>query len=159
MKVADGVRVTLCKGGKKTSWWHKSVGLWAHNLEPGDLKLNQKDKVILKSLLGMVLSISALNEMKLNTTTNKCESVNRTISVSLPKNKTYSRNAKSRALSGLLRANNGIDMAVCTTLASLGAPLGAQSQSLKALQRIKQMSEYSIKHAKSVNQKKKRAWA
>lgn len=50
-------------------------------------------------------------------------------------------------------------MAVCTTLASLGAPLGAQSQSLKALQRIKQMSEYSIKHAKSVNQKKKRAWA
>lgn len=151
--------VTLCKGGKKTSWWHKSVGLRAHNLEPGDLKLNQKDKVILKSLLGMVLSISALNEMKLNTTTNKCESVNRTISVSLPKNKTYSRNAKSRALSGLLRANNGIDMAVCTTLASLGAPLGAQSQSLKALQRIKQMSEYSIKHAKSVNQKKKRAWA
>lgn len=62
--------VTLCKGGKKTSWWHKSVGLRAHNLEPGDLKLNQKDKVnILKSLLGMVLSISALNEMKLNTTT------------------------------------------------------------------------------------------
>uniref|UniRef100_K1QMY6 Uncharacterized protein n=1 Tax=Magallana gigas TaxID=29159 RepID=K1QMY6_MAGGI len=65
----------------------------------------------------MVLSISALNEMKLNTTTNKCESVNRTTSVSLPKNKTYSRNAKARALSGLL------DMAVCTTLALLGAPL------------------------------------
>uniref|UniRef100_K1QDQ0 Uncharacterized protein n=1 Tax=Magallana gigas TaxID=29159 RepID=K1QDQ0_MAGGI len=92
----------------------------------------------------MVLSISALNKMKLTTTTNKCESVNPTISVSLPKNNTYSRNAKSRALSGLLRANNGVDMTVCTTLASLGDPLGAQSQSLKALHRIKQMSEYSI---------------
>ena len=149
--------ITLCRGGVTTSWWHKSVGFNAYNLKPGDLKFNDQDKLILESLIEMKLSVSALNEMKLNSNTNKCESVNRTISVSLPKNKTYSRNAKSRALSGIFRSNNGIDIAVCKTMSALNAPLGLNSSSLKSLKKMKQVFEYKKKRKKSPLHKKRQA--
>ncbi|CAG2192947.1 unnamed protein product [Mytilus edulis] len=77
--------ITLCNGGKKTSWWYKSINLNSHGLQNGSLIPTDRDKLLIESLLEMKLSQSALDQMKFFSNTNKCESVNRTISTYLPK--------------------------------------------------------------------------
>ncbi|CAC5389835.1 unnamed protein product [Mytilus coruscus] len=81
--------ITLCNGGIKTSWWNKSINLSSHGLQNGSLKPNKTDKLLIESLLEMKLSQTALNQMQFFSNTNKCESVNRTISTYLPKNKIF----------------------------------------------------------------------
>ncbi|CAG2233474.1 unnamed protein product [Mytilus edulis] len=56
--------ITLCNGGKKTSWWYKSINLNSHGLQNGSLIPTDRDKLLIESLLEMKLSQSALDQMK-----------------------------------------------------------------------------------------------
>lgn len=70
--------------------------------------MDNKDKLIMQELLKMKLSEEALMKMKFNHNTQKGESVNRALSVSLPKNMNFSRNLKGGRASSIIHTlNNG----------------------------------------------------
>jgi hypothetical protein len=52
--------------------------------------------------------VSAIEQMKLGTSMQKCEAVIRSISVSLPKNNDFARNIHGRLSSTIHRLNNGV---------------------------------------------------
>lgn len=56
--------------------------------------MDNKDKLIMQELLKMKLSEEVLMKMIFNHNTQKGEAVNRSLSVSLPKNVNFSRNLK-----------------------------------------------------------------
>lgn len=151
--------VTLCKGGKTTSWWYKSIGLCSHGLTNGSLKPNEADKMLIAELIEMKLSQTALDEMKFFSNTNKCETINRTISTYLPKNKTFSRNAVGRTGAAMLKVNHKRDVAIVKTLKAVGAPLGKSSKSLLALKKIRRREDYDSAYQKRVTVKLKRLQA
>ena len=78
--------------------------------------MNENDKMLVVELLKMKLvvellkmklSLSAVEQMKLYTDTQKCEASNDSLSVSLPKNVNFSRTMPGRASSTIHRLNNG----------------------------------------------------
>ncbi|CAG2216027.1 unnamed protein product [Mytilus edulis] len=145
--------ITLCNGGIKTSWWYKSINLSSHGLQNGSLKPNKTDKLLIESLLEMKLSQTALNQMQFFSNTNKCESVNRTISTYLPKNKNFSRNALGRASAAVLKVNNKRDVALAKTLKAVGCGLGRKSRAVVALKKIRKREIYDCAYQKSLRVK------
>lgn len=106
------------------------------------------------------MSVRALDEMKLNATSNVCESVNRAMSARLPKNVVYSRNAEGRAQGAAHSVNNGIFKSLAEKVHSLGAPLG--SGAARALKNVEQKlisSNNSKKHNKSKSLENRRQQA
>jgi len=94
----------LCRRAKKTSWCAKSALLSSYWLKSGSLSVLDHDRFVFIDILELKLDMKSPRETKLNTSTQKCEAVNKAVSASLPKNKTYSRNAKSRACAAILRS-------------------------------------------------------
>lgn len=82
--------------------------------------MNNNDKALLQDVLKMKLSEQALESLKLNTDTQKCEAMNRPPSVSLPKNVNFARNLPGRALSTIHRLNNGPELSIQQKLTALG---------------------------------------
>ncbi|CAC5420799.1 unnamed protein product [Mytilus coruscus] len=148
--------ITLCNGGKKTSWWYKSINLNSHGLQNGSLIPTDRDKILIESLLEMKLSQNALDQMKFFSNTNKCESVNRTISTYLPKNKNFSRNAIGRASAAVLKVNNNKDVALVKTLKAVGCTMGKKSRAAVALKKIRKLEIYDRAYQKSSKVKYRR---
>ena len=96
----------VCGGGHTNCWWLRSMYLGANKLT--NLNMDDNDKLIMQELLKMKLSEEALMKMKFNFNTQKCEAVNRALSVSLPKNVNFSRNFEGRASAIIHTLNNGI---------------------------------------------------
>lgn len=95
----------VCSGGVVKNWWYRSVFLGPNKITT--LNMNENDKKLVHELLKMRLSIEALDMLKLNSSTQKCESTNRSINIGLPKNVNYSKNIKGRLASAILARNNG----------------------------------------------------
>ena len=72
------------------------------------LTLSPKDYDFLLSVLNLKLSEDAMKFFFRGETTSKCESLNKCISKSYPKNKTFSRVGESRVYSAIGRANNSL---------------------------------------------------
>ncbi|CAC5370245.1 unnamed protein product [Mytilus coruscus] len=139
--------ITLCNGGIKLAVGTNLLTLVVMVLQNGSLKPNKTDKLLIESLLEMKLSQTALNQMQFFSNTNKCESVNRTISTYLPKNKNFSRNAIGRASAAVLKVNNNRDVALAKTLKAVGCGLGRKSRAVVALKKYVNM-KYMIVHIK-----------
>jgi len=123
----------VCGGGPSNCWWFRSMYLGPNQVT--SLEMNENDKFILTEVLKIRLSEEAVTLTRFNTNTQKCEAVNRSISVSLPKNVNYGRNAMGRLSSVVLRNNMGIKKSTELKAESLGAPLSARTQqSLKQMQ-------------------------
>ena len=73
----------VCNGGGNNNWWTCSMFLASNRLF--NLNMNDNDKQLLLEILKMKLSVAAVEQMKLYTDNQKCEAVNRALSVSLPK--------------------------------------------------------------------------
>jgi len=58
--------------------------------------MTENDEQIVMEILKMKLSVEAMELLKLGTSTQKCEALNRSISVSLPKNVNFSKNVTGR---------------------------------------------------------------
>ena len=87
---------TSCAGGESdNNWLVKSALLQEHNLS-GGLQMTQSDVDYMKDTLSMMLGEDAIDKTEFLTNTQNCESFNRTISVSLPKNTKFSRNLPGR---------------------------------------------------------------
>lgn len=76
----------------------------------------------------MKLSEQALERLKLNTDTQKCEAINRSLSVSLPKNVNYARNLAGRASSTIHRLNNGPEKSTQDKLSAVGASVSPRTK-------------------------------
>jgi hypothetical protein len=142
----------VCSGGASNNWWNRSMFLATHKIT--NLQMNDKDKHLLQEILKMKLSISALDEMKLGTSTQKCEAVNRSISVSLPKNVNYSRNVHGRLSSTIHRLNNGLCNSAVEKLSCMGVTLSPKP--LRSLKKMEQEQEYQKSYAKRPETVKRR---
>lgn len=134
---------TLCQGGKKTSWWYKSINLSSHGLTNGSLKPNDNDKRLIAELLEMKLSVGALEQMRFFSNTNKCEYVNKVISSCLPKNKNFSRNATGRTAAAILKVNHKTDVAIAKSLKAVGCPLSKTNRAVVELKNIRKRYIYN----------------
>jgi len=134
----------VCGGGHTTSWWTKSAFLGPHKIT--GLNMTSQDESILLEILKMKLSYSAAEQLKLNTDTQKCEAVNRSLSVSLPKNVNYSRNFEARAHSAVHRLNNKVGKSLEDKIEHLGATLSPVTK--RALSQIQKESEYHKEYRK-----------
>ena len=151
--------VTLCGGGKGTSWWARSAMLSSYKLRKGCLMMTEEDRALLTDIIELKLSVAAVGEMPYNFSTNKCEAVNHAISASLPKNRNFGRNGEARTCAAVLRVNNSIDVAVGKTLQAVGAPLHKDSKSVSALKKIKGEDDYDKQMHKDPKVKAKKAKA
>ena len=133
----------VCAGGVTNSWWTRSMFLSIHKLT--SLCMTENDKHLLQEILKIKLSEASAEQMKLGTSTQKCEAVNRSISVSLPKNVNYSRNMEGRLASTVLRLNNGIADSTEKKLKSFGMELSGRSK--KALRQMQHEEEYHRQYA------------
>lgn len=133
-------RSFVCSGGKTTSWWHKSTYL--NNCGLRQLNTNVADRKLLESLLNLRLGVESLRLTRLNLDTNKNESVNRALSVSLPKNVNYGRNAKARVNSTVHRLNMGAGDSLITKLEHVGAPITKGRYVARAVKNLQTQSRY-----------------
>ena len=113
-----------CAGGVSNNWWNRSAFLGANRITC--LCLEESDKQLIVEIVKMKLSASAIEELKLGTSTQKCEAVNRSLSVSLPKNNDFSRNVHGRLHSTIHRLNNGIAVSAEEKLEQVGVPTVGQ---------------------------------
>ena len=130
-----------CDGGVTNSWWHKSMFLGPagiHNLE-----MNEDDKDLLRELLRLRLSVNAYSLVRRNTHTNINEGLNRKLSVHLPKNVNYSRNAPARVASCILDHNLGYAEAMQRKTEVCGTTLSPPVQ-----QKMQQMTTAAAYHRK-----------
>ncbi|CAC5424630.1 unnamed protein product [Mytilus coruscus] len=111
--------------------WYKSINLNSHGLQNGSLIPTDRDKILIESLLEMKLSQNALDQMNYFSNTNKCESINRTMSTYLHKNKNFSCNAIGRASEAGLTVNNNRDVALVKTLKAVGCTMADMMRALE----------------------------
>lgn len=116
----------VCGGGVTNSWWERSMFLSVNKVT--SVNMNNEDKALLREILRMKLSEQALERLKLNTDTQKCEAINRSLSVSLPKNVNYARNLAGRASSTIHRLNNGPEKSTQDKLSAVGASVSPRTK-------------------------------
>lgn len=136
----------VCKGGKK-NWLSQSVYLSVVGIS--SLTPNEQDKKELRKLMKFYLGPSSLQLLKLNGNTNKNEAINRAISVSLPKNVHFSRNARPRAYSAICRINKGNGNSMHDNLEAVGCPLSKGGRVASGMYRVQTRCRYHRCYDKS----------
>lgn len=134
----------VCSGGATNDWWNRSVYLGSYKIT--SLCPDENDKQLLFDIIKMKISVSAIEEMKLGTSTQKCEAVNRSISVSLPKNNDFSRNVHGRLGSTIHRLNNGIADSAEKKMEHMGVQLS--DKTLNSLQQMQREEAYQRDYSK-----------
>lgn len=122
----------LCNGGKK-NWLAKSV-----YLQPGCLNPTPEDRSVIRNLLEFYLGKKTLPLLKTNTNTNRNEAINRSLSSSLPKNVSFSRNANARTMATVTRLNEGKAKSVLRIMKAAGCKIskgGGVERAFKSFQR------------------------
>ncbi len=134
----------VCSGRITNNWWHRSLFLGTHRIT--DLNMDENDKVLVMELLKIKLSLSAVEQMKLYTDTQKCEATNRSLSVSLPKNVNYPRTMIGRASSTIHRINNGPGTSTIAKCQHTGVELSARVR--HSLHQMDKETEYHKRYVK-----------
>ena len=140
-----------CSGGASKNWWTRSFYLQQYGIH--GLDMDEKDTIIIREILKMKLSVSAIETMKFNTNTNKNEASNRGLSASLPKNVTFSRNANGRAHSAVHRMNNGVGESTMSKIESVGGHLSPRAK--RTLQQMQNEGEYQRNYKKQSSTKQR----
>lgn len=142
----------VCSGGVTNNWWNRSVFLGSYRIT--SLNLDKNDKKLLNDIVKMRIGVSAIEEVKSGTSTQKCEAVNRAISVSLPKNNDFSRNIHGRLSSTIHRLNNGLADSLVAKLDRVGVRLSKKtSQSLHQMQREETYQRHYSKKPDTIKRK------
>lgn len=134
----------VCSGGVTNNWFNRSIFLASHKITV--LHLNDNDACLLLEILKFRLSVEAVEKVKFYTDTQKCEAVNRSLSVSMPKNVNFSRNVYGRTSSTIHRVNNGTGLSVYLKCKKLGVNLSHRSK--KALEGIDREEKCAKEYAK-----------
>ena len=146
----------VCNGGKRKNWWQNSIYLNQIGLAKGSLSMTDEDEALLRKVIEMRLGRAALQLTKLNTNTNKNESVNRAICASLPKNVNFSRNARGRVSSAVHRINLGTGNSILGKLEAVGSPVSKGGRVARTMRQFQTSSNYYQEYRKrrAVRQRK-----
>lgn len=109
-----------CNGKKMDNWLLKSAYLSATNFK---INPTEDDIVKLYDCLDYALSRKVLLKITRNFNTQKVEAVNKAISSTTPKNKTFTRNYSSRVHSAVHGVNRGTPTSTYAQCLSVGAPI------------------------------------
>ena len=141
---------SVCDGTNSNNWIIKSPFL------PDTFRIdisNPKHKQTLTECINYRLGSDILEKTKLNTNTQKVESVNQIIRRSLPKRLTFSRCFPGRAHSAIFSANNGPGESLVKLCEETGCPISTKCRVAAALLTEQVQSEKQKKRAKSVKRK------
>lgn len=115
----------VCRGGKINNWWSRSEHLMTEVMgRERHVNMTETDRGVLCEIMHMMLGDAALDLLDQGTNTTKCEAANRGLSVSLPKNVNFARQAYNRMHSAVHRLNNGPGESPLLKMESAGAPPG-----------------------------------
>ena len=128
----------VCGGGSSNNWWMRSPYLDSHKMT--NMDMTENDKAILLEVLKMIHSWDAVQRLRLNTNTQKCEAVNRSISVSLPKNMNYSKHFEARVHSTIYKLNNRLGSSLKAKVTHLKGQLS--SRTLRSLDTMDKCCTY-----------------
>jgi len=135
----------------------KQENKWIYVL-PSDFQIypNSADENLLKKLIDIRLGEDGLTKTQLNTTTQKSEAFNRTLSRCLPKCVTFKRNFESRAHAAAHLNNSGIENSIIKKCVAIGAPISAGSRVSSQLKQVRKREVYIRMKMKSEKYKKAR---
>lgn len=134
----------VCHGGVTNNWWNRSMFLASNRMY--NLNMNENDKVLLLEILKMKLSVASVEQMKLYTDTQKCEAVNRALSVSLPKNVNFSATMEGRGSSAIHRINNNPGTSAMKKCENAGVELSSRAK--RALSALDRDADYHRNYSK-----------
>lgn len=128
-------------GEGASNWWVKSRTLTDFGLSAKDLKLSPSDKLLIRALLEMRLSKISLKKLRFNSSTQKCESVNRRLNSSASKSVTHLRNFEPQIQSQVHTINNSRQISIPAKRKLYGLKTG--SPSIDVLKRMDKDTNYS----------------
>eukprot|EP00058_Branchiostoma_floridae_P006507 XP_002591995.1 hypothetical protein BRAFLDRAFT_122381 [Branchiostoma floridae] len=114
----------------------------------GNIKLNASDRKELHAIMQHRLGKTGLEKTRKGTNSNKCESVNRRISKSQPKNLTRSRTLAGRLASAIHSSNNGVGLSIAMKRYAAGIPLSKHSPTVRVLQKMMKRQRYKRAYKK-----------
>jgi hypothetical protein len=135
-----------CSGGKSKGLWDKS---YLSRAETRELIISDTDEQLLRECISIRLGVGSIKKTKLATTTQKCESVNRTFKKTNPKTVTFSRNFEGRIHSGVHGLNCGTLKSTVIQCAAVGAPLTTGSKVVTSLESSDARNAYHAERHKS----------
>jgi hypothetical protein len=138
-------------GSKKPKPWTKSYLPREFQIYP-----TESDEKLLVKLIEIRLGEDSLSKTKLNTTTQKSEAFNRTLTRCNPKCTTYKRNFPGRAHSAAHLVNAGIAKSTITKCAAVGAPLHKGSRAFAQLNKAGRKETYLRSMMKTTKYKGRR---
>ena len=114
---APVAKLTGCNG----DYFSSSSSLNAQHIS--SLNLDMTDKCFLESVINMRLGKDSVDYFSQRFTTSRCESMNRAISKSAPKNRVFVRTGKGRVSSAVLRQNNTFQESVSKKFEAMHCPM------------------------------------
>lgn len=112
----------VCRGGKTNNWWLRSEHLMAVMSREQQLNMTVADRGVVYEIMNMMLGEAALDLLDQGTDTTRNEAVNRSLSVSLPKNVNFSRAGRNRMHATVHRMNHGPGESCLLKLEAVGCP-------------------------------------
>ncbi|XP_041347196.1 uncharacterized protein LOC121367109, partial [Gigantopelta aegis] len=140
----------VCSGRRIKAW--KPAYLPADSV----LKMKEGDKELLRKCLELRLGKTALLKTKLNTNTQKVESVNRAYTRTNPKQVTFYRNFEARIHSAAHMLNKGILKSTVTRCQLVGAPLTGRIHALAELKARECEDRYHATRKKTTRYRSRR---
>ena len=149
-------QLTGCKGSANSSkcWFTKSSSLKGQGIS--NLKLIGGDYEFLKSVIEMKLSEEAIDFFSRRETTSRCESINRAISKSCPKNRLFSRTSRGRVCSAIGRQNNSFRDFVHMKFRAMNCSLPPHSIGYKIIQKYQRKRDLTLTNQKKTSATKRR---
>lgn len=142
----------VCSGRKRGAWKGKFL--------PDGTVLNpsEADLKKLRECVELRLGPSGLRKTRLNTNTQKNESVNRTFTKTNPKSSNWTRTLSGRIHSAVLMRNMGTSKSIRRLTATVGASIDNSSLVLRQLQKIQDRNDYQKERKESSSYKERQAY-
>lgn len=155
-KSAPLAQLTGCMGSTNPSkcWFTKSSSLTAQGISK--LKLVGGDYEFLKSIIQMKMGEEAIDFFSRRETTSRCESINRAISKSCPKNRLFSRTSRGRVCSAIGRQNNSFRDFVHMKFRAMNCSLPPHSIGYKIIQKYQRKRDLTLTNQKKTSAAKRR---
>ena len=140
-----------CKGEHDDNWLKNSKILQSHYLLKKKLTgfhMTPSDKGYVLRLFFFKLSPVSIRELRMNTSTQRSEAFNRTLSAVIPKNVNYARNSYGRISGAIHRTNNRFGNSLLRKLEVCGVPVPKGSSAAKRIASMQRAKKYHIDYKK-----------
>ena len=155
-QIAPLAQLTGCKGSVKSSkcWFSISSSLRGQGISKQ--KLTGGGYEFLKSVIQMKLGGEALDFFSRRETTSRCESINRAIAKSCPKNRLFSCTSRGRVCSAIGRQNNSLRDFVPMKFRAMNCSLPPDSIGYKIIQKYQEKRDLTLINQKKTSAAKRR---